>query len=188
MTIKNSIRRFRKARLITFPGVYVSMSAKKLRIGWFSFTCCEDSTMIWIEMMNENFFKWKKLLEIRNARVLKRDNTLTGIDVAFVEGAITNDADAKKLLAIRKNAKKLVAIGSCAIVGMPAAQRNNFDAPTKDEIAFLLKRFKQADGVRMVKEIVPIDDEVPGCPMEENVFTDILEKYLKEFGVVGAQG
>jgi len=25
---------------------------------------------------------------------------------------------------------------------------------------------------------------VPGCPMEEEVFIKILDKYLKEFGVV----
>jgi coenzyme F420-reducing hydrogenase gamma subunit len=51
---------------------------------------------------------------------------MRGLDVAFVEGAITNDADAKKLMQIRKNAKRLVAIGACAANGMPAAQRNTF--------------------------------------------------------------
>ncbi len=159
---------------------------KKLKIGWFSFTCCEDSTMIWIEMMNQNFFKWKDLLEVKHARVLKKNNKLRDIDVAFVEGAITNDADAKKLESIRKNSKKIVAIGSCAVVGMPAAQRNNFDEETKKEIAFLLERFKQADRVRTVREVVQIDDEVPGCPMEEDAFLKVLDKYLKEFGVINA--
>ena len=38
----------------------------------------------------------------------------------------------------------------------------------------------------MVKDVVPIDDEVPGCPMEENVFLNVLDKYLKEFGVLNA--
>jgi len=89
-------------------------------------------------------------------------------------------------MAIRKNSKRLVAIGACAVNGMPAAQRNSFDEPLKQEISFLLKRFKQAEKVRMVKEVVQIDDEVPGCPMEENVFLNVLDKYLKEFGVVGA--
>ena len=51
---------------------------KKLRIGWFSFTCCEDSTIVWVELMNENFFKWKDLLDIRHARVLRRNNTIDG--------------------------------------------------------------------------------------------------------------
>ena len=139
---------------------------KKLRIGWFSFTCCEDSTMIWIELMNENFFKWKELLDIRYARVLKRNNKIKDLDVAFVEGAITTEEDARKLREIRKNSKKLVAIGSCAINGMPAAQRNMFDAELKKEIEFLIERFKQTDKVRTVKEMVTIDDEVPGCPMD----------------------
>ncbi len=162
------------------------MASKKLRIGWFSFTCCEDSTMIWIEMMNKRFFEWKNLLDIRHARVLKKKNTMRGIDVAFVEGAITNDADAKTLLSIRKNAKRVVAIGACAANGMPAAQRNTFPPELKEEIYFLLKKFKQADKVRMVKEVIPIDDEVQGCPMEEDVFLKVLDKYLKEFGVVSA--
>ena len=87
--------------------------------------------MIWIEMMNQRFFEWKDLLEIRHARVLRKKNTLRGIDVAFVEGAITNEADAKKLMKIRKNSKRLVAIGACAVNGMPAGQRNNFDDPLK---------------------------------------------------------
>jgi coenzyme F420-reducing hydrogenase gamma subunit len=162
------------------------MAQKKLKIGWFSFTCCEDSTMIMIEMMNENFFKWKELLDIRHARVLKKQNKLSGIDVAFVEGAITNDADARKLLSIRKHSKKLVSIGSCAVTGMPAAQRNSFSPEMRNEIEFLLLRFKQADKVRTIKEVVPIDDEIVGCPMQEADFTKVMDKYLKEFGVVHA--
>jgi sulfhydrogenase subunit delta len=162
------------------------MEKKKLKIGWFSFTCCEDSTMIWIEMMNERFFEWKDLLEIRNARVLKKDNKLSDIDVAFVEGAITTERDADELREIRKNSKRLVSIGSCAINGMPAAQRNAFDPELKEEIAFLIRRFKQSEKVRTVKDIVKVDDEIPGCPMMEEAFLKTLDKYLKEFGVSNA--
>jgi len=32
---------------------------KKLKIGWFSFTCCEDSTIMFTEMLNDHFFAWK---------------------------------------------------------------------------------------------------------------------------------
>lgn len=159
------------------------MPKKKLKIGWFSFTCCEDSTMVWVELMNENFFKWKDLLDIRHARVLRRINKLKNIDVAFVEGAIATESDARKLKEIRKNSKKLVAVGSCAINGMPAAQRNSFDDKLKEEIAFLIKHFNQTEKVRTLKEIVKVDDEIPGCPMEENFFLNALDKYLKEFGV-----
>lgn len=173
-------------KLYSFIYWYLIVTGKKLKIGWFSFTCCEDSTMVWIELMNENFFKWKDLLDIRHARVLRKINKLENIDVAFVEGAITTESDARKLRSIRKNSKKLVAIGSCAINGMPAAQRNLFDEEQKKEIEFLVERFKQTDKVRTVKDIVSIDDEVLGCPMEEDVFLKILDKYLNEFGVINA--
>ncbi len=159
---------------------------KKLKIGWFSFTCSEDSTILWTELMNDNFFKWKEQLDIRHARVLKRNNVLRDIDVAFVEGAITTEKDAKKLREIRKNSKKLVAIGSCAINGMPSAQRNLFDENLKKKIAFLLVRFNQTEKVRSVKDIVVVDDEVPGCPMDESTFLKTLDKYLQEFGVTNA--
>ena len=162
------------------------MAQKKLRIGWFSFTCCEDSTMVWVELMNEHLSEWKNLLDIRHARVLKSNNTLRGIDVAFVEGAITTESDARKLRSIRKNSKKLVAIGSCAVSAMPSGQRNNFDDGLKKEIDVLLKRFKQTDKVRSLKEIVTVDDQLPGCPMEEGAFMSMLDKYLKEFGVANA--
>ncbi|VVB77384.1 Sulfhydrogenase 1 subunit delta [uncultured archaeon] len=162
------------------------MAGKKLRIGWFSFTCCEDSTIVWVEMMNENYFKWKDLLDIRHARVLRKINDMAELDVAFVEGAITTESDAKKLIEIRNNSKVLVAIGSCACVAMPAGQRNTFDQETKKEIDFLVKRFRQTDKVRSLKEIVKVDDQVEGCPMDEAAFLRTLDKYLKQFGVVDA--
>ena len=140
------------------------MKSRKLRIGWFSFSCCEDSTIVWIELMNERFFKWRDLLDIRHARVLKDDNRLDGIDVAFVEGAITNEADARKLRSIRKNSKKLVAVGSCAINAMPAGQRNAFDENTKKEIQFLLDRFNQSPTVRKLSEIVQVDESSTRMP------------------------
>ncbi len=162
------------------------MGGKKLRVGWFSFTCCEDSTMVFIELMNDHLDEWRKLIEFRHARVLKKNNTLSDIDVAFVEGAITNDKDANYLKEIRENSKKLIAIGACAVTGMPAAQRNNFDQETKNEIQFLIKRFDQADRVRKVSEVVKVDGEIPGCPMEEPIFLSALQGCLKEFGVVNA--
>lgn len=156
---------------------------KKLKIGWFSFSCCEDSTIILTEMLNDHFDDWSKVIEFRHIRVLKKNNSLNDLDVAFVEGAIASNQDAEKLKEIRKNSKKLVAIGSCAINGMPSAQRNAFDQKKKKEIDFLVKRFSLAKKVRTLSQIVTVDDQVPGCPMTEDGFLKVLEKYLKEFKI-----
>ena len=154
---------------------------KKLRIGWFSFSCCEDSTIIFTELLNDYWKIWKDKIEIVNALVLQKRSTLKNLDIAFVEGAITSDIQEKKLKEIRENTKKLVAIGSCACTGMPSAHRNAFDGVTNEEIHNLLIRFNYADKVKRVKDVVRVDAEVNGCPMVEQVFLKVINDLISEF-------
>ena len=156
----------------------------KLRIGWFSFSCCEDSTIIFTELLNDHYREWKKLIDFKSALVLQKREDLSELDVAFVEGAITSKKQENKLKKIRKLSNKLVAIGACACVGMPSSQRNLFDEKTRKEIENLLIRFQYADKVKKVSEVVIVDAQVPGCPMDEKIFLQIINKYLREFGVI----
>ncbi len=97
---------------------------KKIRIGWFSFSCCEDSTIVFTELLNDHWQEWKKIFDFRHARVFKSNNILDELDIAFIEGAIASDEHIAKLKEIREKSKKLVAIGACAVTGMPSAQIN----------------------------------------------------------------
>jgi coenzyme F420-reducing hydrogenase gamma subunit len=159
---------------------------KKLRVGWFSFSCCEDSTILFTELMNDHYEEWLKLVDFKASRILKSKNDETDLDVAFVEGAIASKKDEKKLKKLRKNSKKLIAIGSCAVTGMPSAQRNEFDAEKTKEIAFLVKRFKLAKKVVPLSKIVKVDASVSGCPMDEKVFLKLFNDLLIEFGAKNA--
>ena len=105
------------------------------------------------------------------------------MDVAFVEGAISSISQEEKLKKIRSLAKKVIAIGACACTGMPSGQRNNFDNPTKEEIQSLMARFDYAPLVKKLDEVIIVDDKVHGCPMTEQQFLIILNKYLKEFEI-----
>lgn len=160
------------------------MDQKKLRIGWFTFTCCEDSTIIFTELLNTHWQEWLPKLEIVHANVLQSHNRWEPMDVAFVEGAICAVDQEEKLKKIRSLATKIVTIGACANTGMPSAQRNNFDGPTNEEISELLKRFHQSDTVKTVKDVVTVDDTVNGCPMMEAQFLALIDKLFKEFGVI----
>lgn len=155
----------------------------KLKIGWFSFSCCEDSTIIFTEMLNDHYKTWREVIDFRSILVLQRREDLTDLDVAFIEGAITSAEQEEKLKHIRGISKKLVAVGSCAVAGMPSAQRNFFDEQTKAEIEAIMTRFAYAPTVKKVAEVVAVDDSVPGCPMDEHRFLAVVEKYLAEFGV-----
>jgi len=161
-----------------------STQNKKMAVGWFSFTCCEDSTILFTELLNDHFDEWKKLVEFRHVRSLKTKNSLEGLDVAFVEGAISSEKQAEEVKTIRDNAKYVVAIGSCACTGLPSASRNEFTPQDITErIEKYMRDFNYSEKVRKLDEVIKVDDEVPGCPMNVQLFLEILTKYLKIFNL-----
>ena len=157
-------------------------NGRKLRIGWFTFTCCEDSSILFVELLNEHYFEWKERIDFAHVKMLKSKNDMKNLDVAFVEGSISTDKEETELKEIRKNCKKLVAIGACAVTGQPSGQRNNFDEATKKEIMPFLKSYKLWEKIKKLDELVKVDDNVPGCPMNTEIFLKTLDKYLKETG------
>jgi coenzyme F420-reducing hydrogenase gamma subunit len=159
-------------------------SNKKLAIGWFTFTCCEDSTILFTELLNNHFDEWKKVVEFRHAKVIKTKNSMEGIDVAFVEGAISSDTQLKEVKEIRENAKYVVAIGSCACTGMPSASRNEFASDEINErIKWYMSHFDYSEKVQKLEDVIKVDSKVDGCPMDVPTFLETLQKYLKEFGI-----
>jgi sulfhydrogenase subunit delta len=155
---------------------------RKLRVGWFTFTCCEDNSIIFVELLNRYYFEWKEKVDFRYCRVLKSKNVLDDLDVAFVEGAISSDNERKRLNEVRSKSKYLVAVGACACNGGPSAQRNDFSPEAKANIAPFLKKWNLYEKVLSLEQIVKVDDKVDGCPMIEQKFIDVLGKYIKEFG------
>lgn len=152
----------------------------KLRIGWFTFTCCEDSTILFTELLNKNYQEWFQKLEFVHARILRKDTTdeIQPMDIAFIEGAISSDTQEEKLKKIRAQAKTLVAIGSCAVTGSPSNQRNFFNESQNAEIKAILEKFKYKGKVLKLADVVQVDATVPGCPMNEQVFLEIMKKFL----------
>lgn len=157
------------------------MNEQKIKIGWFSFSCCEDNAIVMTEVMNDYWQEWKKIFDFRHARVLKSKNIFDEFDIAFVEGAIASKSQEKKLRQIREKSKKLVAVGACAIIGMPAGQRNIFNKKQKEEIDFLITRFKSLPKVLKVADIVEVDEKIPGCPMDPDNFLKIVNKLIGQF-------
>ena len=169
-------------------GIMLRMSKdaaqKRLRVGWFTFTCCEDSTVIFTEVLNDHWQEWRKLIDFQHARVLKARNVLSGLDVAFVEGAISSEDQASKLREIRMKSQVLVAVGACAVIGMPSAQRNDFDAEMMKEIGYILDRFHHLDKVQSLSDVVNVDADLPGCPMSADAFVEVVNGALEKFGIV----
>jgi sulfhydrogenase subunit delta len=156
----------------------------KLVVGWFSFTCSEDSTILLTEMLNDHFAEWKKLVEFRYFKAIKSRNRLDNLDVAFVEGAISSAKQAADLKNIRNHAKYLVAIGACACTGQPSSGRNALvPEEINYKISYYLKNFDYSQNVQKIADFVKVDDQVNGCPMDPKKFLEILDKHLKIFNI-----
>lgn len=153
---------------------------KKIAIGWFSFSCCEDSTIVFTELMNDHWQEWKKIFDLRHVKVLKTNNVMDAFDIAFVEGAIAGQDQVEKLKLIRSLSTKLVAIGACAVEGGFAAQRNNFNAEQKEATQFLVERFGALPKVLKVSDVVTVDASVPGCPMNTDIFLKTVTALVAE--------
>ncbi len=167
-------------------GLEHTSPGRKLVVGWFSFTCCEDSTILFTELLNKYFDDWRKLIEFRHLKVLKTKNELRDLDVAFVEGAISSPSQEKEVRKIRENARYVVAIGSCACTGMPSSSRNKFVSEELSErIRWYLSHFDYSDKVRKLEDVITVDDKVNGCPMVTLMFVKTVNKYLKLYGIRG---
>jgi len=156
---------------------------KKLVIGWFTFTCSEDNTILFVELFNQYYFEWKDKIDFKHCKILKSKNEFGNFDVAFVEGAISTKREEDKLLEIRDNAKKLVAVGACACTGLPSGQRNSFNEETLAVIEPFLKQFRLRKKIVPLSDLVKVDDSLPGCPMVPNQFVSLLGRYFQEFKV-----
>lgn len=158
----------------------ISEKREKLRLGWFSFSCGEDNTIVMTEVMNEHWREWRDIFDFRHVRALRSKNVLDHLEIAFVEGAIASEAQAKKLREIRKKSRVLVAVGACALAAMPAGQRNTFDEARQKEIDYLIARFAALPKVLTVPEVVKVDAQVPGCPMDPDVFLKVVNNLVTE--------
>jgi sulfhydrogenase subunit delta len=155
-------------------------TAEKLKIGWFSFSCCEDNTIVMTEVMNDHWQEWKKKFDFRHARVLQSKNVMDEFDIAFIEGAIASPEQEAKAKDIRKRSKKVVAIGACAVTGLPSGQRNSFTDAQKEAIEYLVARFGAMPKVLKLSDVVSVDAEVPGCPMDPGNFLKVVNELVTE--------
>jgi coenzyme F420-reducing hydrogenase gamma subunit len=116
---------------------------------------------------------------------LKTNNSLAGLDVAFIEGAISSESQAEEARQIRENSKYVVAIGACACTGQPSTSQNQFASEQINErIQWYLSHFDYGKEVKRLNAVIQVDDMVRGCPMKAPSFLETLNKYLELFGIV----
>lgn len=114
-------------------------------------------------------------------------------DLGIIEGGACNAENVEVLRLFRRQCKRLVAIGACAVNGGIPAMRNNFalrdcleeafidgvglhntGIPNDPELPLLLNQ------VHPIHELVRIDDFLPGCPPSADAIWTFLTELLED--------
>jgi coenzyme F420-reducing hydrogenase gamma subunit len=108
--------------------------------------------------------------------------------VALVEGAVVTARDADRLRAIRNRSKLLVALGSCAVWGGVAAMDRSADRPQLlEEVYGQLGSEYDACPTQALREVVKVDLNITGCPIEKEEFISSIAALLNGDAPVQAQ-
>jgi len=156
---------------------YLSIEPLRPKIAVFDFTDCEGCEL---QLANKeetlaDFIKVIEIVNFREVSSIKDDN----YDIAFIEGAISRADEIERLLEIRKRAKTLVAFGSCACFGGVNRIKNQHNlSKANQEVYGDLQ--KDTMPVRAVKEIVSVDMEIPGCPVNKEEVERIVQCLIWE--------
>ena len=117
-----------------------------------------------------------------------------GVDVALVEGAISNQDHLDMIHQVRDRTKFLISFGDCAITGNVTAIRNILGTSESAE-AILNRAYLEADvqpklpqgelipallnQVMPVHQVVPVNCYLPGCPPNAKRIRAVLEPLLQ---------
>jgi coenzyme F420-reducing hydrogenase gamma subunit len=144
---------------------YMGLDPVKPKIGVFELTSCEGCQL---QLLNkeETLTDFLGAVEIASFREASSAPP-SGYDIALVDGAISRNDEVKKLQTIRKNARVVVALGSCACFGGVNQLKNAFNLEAANREVYGDDP-KESLMVRPIRDIVTVDFEIPGCPVSKS--------------------
>jgi NAD-reducing hydrogenase small subunit len=162
---------------------------EKARIGtcWLDgCSCCHMSLLD----VDEGLVAVLKKADIVFGPLVDAQEWPEGVDVALVEGAVSNQDDLKLAQTIRQRSKVVVALGDCAVTSNVPSMRNGIPTRKLLERVYVEGADERpgvpTDGVPPLlkhavplHEVVKVDVHVPGCPPKPNAILVALSELLE---------
>ena len=156
------------------------MGKEKVKIGIYELTGCAGDALLIVDCEEElvNIFS---AADIEAFLMAKSDNTHGELDVALVEGSVSTEQEKKELLDIRKRAKAVIAIGSCACVGgIQAAFLDNKEWRNNLKKVYGKTEFSHSTPLQSkpIDAYIKVDYYLPGCPIGKEQFLSTFARLL----------
>jgi NAD-reducing hydrogenase small subunit len=149
---------------------------------------CSGCHMSFLDM-DERLLDLAEKADLVYSPLVDRKDFPDRVDIALVEGAVSNEDDLVKIRKVRAHTRILVSLGDCAVTSNIPGMRNPFGVKAVLERAFVdtVTIQKPAptsvipallDRVRPIHEVVPVDVFVPGCPPSADLIYLILSDLI----------
>jgi sulfhydrogenase subunit delta len=151
---------------------YLGIKPNRPRIGVFDFTGCEGCELQ-LANKEETVAAFLNAINVVNFREISSEND-DEYDIALIDGSITRKDEVSRLKRIRERSKILVAMGSCACFGGVTKLKNAFDLQEANREVYGDDP-KDTMDTQPIKNIVPVDLEIPGCPVSKEEIERIVQ-------------
>ncbi|MEM2608304.1 MAG: oxidoreductase [Thermoproteota archaeon] len=139
----------------------------KLKVGVFKLASCSGCQMVLVHL-EESLLEVLKHVELKYFRMVSDDDLPNEpLDVALVEGAVTNEEEATMVKKIRKFSKFLIAVGACAATGGLNAIKNVIPEGEVESTVYPYPEYVKSGKAFGLSEYVNVDACLYGCPIDK---------------------
>ena len=155
---------------------YLGIEPYRPRIAVFDFTSCEGCELQ-LANKEETLVPFLQAIDVVSFREVSSAHS-DDYEIALVEGSITRADEVDRIKRIRKQAKVLVALGSCACFGGVHRLKNDIpdlDAANREIYGDLPKPTLPT---RSLHQVVDVDLQIPGCPVSKAEVERIVQHLI----------
>lgn len=154
------------------------MSPHKPTLAVYKFSSC-DGCQLSILNMEDELLDIAGALDIAYFLEATRAERPGPYDIAIVEGSITTPHEVERIKEIRRQAKVLIALGTCATSGGIQALRNFTDAKALANTVYDHPEYLHyLDTATPIAEHVAVDLELWGCPVNKGQVLEVISALL----------
>lgn len=158
----------------------------KIRVGTIWLDGCSGCHMSFLDM-DERLIELSQYMDVVYSPYVDTKDIPENIDLFIVEGALSTDHDLKIIKKIRKNSKKILALGDCAITGNISSLKNLAGTDAALEKGYFdladFNKGKYPDKIvpKLLDKVIPINEAidieyfVPGCPTPADAIYEVIK-------------
>lgn len=152
---------------------------KKPVVAFLSLSGCEGCSFAMLDLGGEFFNALVHHYQLGEHHFLEEMKEKSHYDICFVDGSCLTKENIKVLKKMRKHTDFIVAVGSCAALGVVPVIKNYVDKKVKVKYVYPQEKPPFNPDIHPISRYVKVDLIIPGCPIDNKeflkVFTDVAQ-------------